>query len=605
MLHALAEYASKKGLAQPPGFKRKSARWIIVLTSHGDLVDVIREDRDFDICPDLTQGELIAGGVTRSHFLLDALSSVVGYDAKEREIDKHNFFVDLLEEAAGYEPVLLTIAQFLRDEKKKQSAIEKLRELRAKKTDPATFRVGDIYPVNLTSWHPWWNDFRARLSKRKGPSTDLMVCLLSGELVEPMETHFKISGLTAVGGQASGTVLAGFDKEAFCSYGLKQSQNAACSQETAAIYRNAMNDLIQHAPKPIAGSIFAHWFKEPVQPEDDPFGLLFETSEADEADALLRARRIFDSVTNGKRPELTNNRYYIMLLSGSGGRVMIRDWTEGDFGDLARNVQSWYEDLQLVGPGGGEGRNDFKLSAALLRMVSYRKGEDISKTYNRINEELAPIMPRVWHAILNGSPLPDTIASRALAYIRSRIYGDDAKKMDMVTEGNGEETKGIKGVSNLDRIACSLLKVWWNRKVKNQGGVLMQVGLNPDFPDPAYQAGRLLAILASLQESALGDVGAGIIQRYYTSASTAPALVIGRLVANAQHHLNKIESKGLVNWYENMIAEVMSKIGTSIPATLGLEGQTLFALGYYQQKAALRGWKRAEENETNLTKGDE
>jgi CRISPR-associated protein Csd1 len=39
--------------------------------------------------------------------------------------------------------------------------------------------------------------------------------------------------------------------------------------------------------------------------------------------------------------------------------------------------------------------------------------------------------------------------------------------------------------------------------------------LNEENPHPAYQCGRLLAVLADLQRAALGDVGAGVVQNYY------------------------------------------------------------------------------------------
>ena len=113
----------------------------------------------------------------------------------------------------------------------------------------------------------------------------------------------------------------------------------------------------------------------------------------------------------------------------------------------------------------------------------------------------------------------------------------------------------------------------------------MSVYLNKEHPDPAYQCGRLLAMLASLQRAALGDVGAGVVQRYYVAASQTPGLTIGRLVANAKNHLNKLEV-GLTYWHEEQIAEIMSHIRDRIPRTLDLEGQSLFALGYYQQIAS-------------------
>lgn len=123
----------------------------------------------------------------------------------------------------------------------------------------------------------------------------------------------------------------------------------------------------------------------------------------------------------------------------------------------------------------------------------------------------------------------------------------------------------------------------------------MQPYLNPDHPDPAYHCGRLLAVLAKLQQAALGDVGAGVVQRFYAAASTAPGLTFGRLVGNSRNHLGKLEG-GLSYWFEQQISEVMEQLGDEFPRTLDLEGQGLFALGYYQQLAALRTHKKDTNN---------
>lgn len=127
----------------------------------------------------------------------------------------------------------------------------------------------------------------------------------------------------------------------------------------------------------------------------------------------------------------------------------------------------------------------------------------------------------------------------------------------------------------------------------------MSVYLSKEHHEPAYQCGRLLAVLASLQRAALGDVGAGVVQRYYVSASQTPGLTIGRLVSNAKNHLNKLDG-GLAFGYEDQIAEIMSRIQDRIPATLDLEKQSLFALGYYQQIAANR--PGSKNNNTNQSK---
>lgn len=120
--------------------------------------------------------------------------------------------------------------------------------------------------------------------------------------------------------------------------------------------------------------------------------------------------------------------------------------------------------------------------------------------------------------------------------------------------------------------------------------------LNEEHPHPAYHCGRLMAVLSALQRAALGDVGAGVVQRYFAAASSTPALVLGRLTRNSQAHLNKLTG-GLAYWYEEKIAAIWNKIEDAIPKALTLEEQSLFALGYYQQMAELR--KKTTENVNN------
>ena len=123
----------------------------------------------------------------------------------------------------------------------------------------------------------------------------------------------------------------------------------------------------------------------------------------------------------------------------------------------------------------------------------------------------------------------------------------------------------------------------------------MKAYLNPDHPEPAYHCGRLLAALAELQYAALGDVGAGVIQRYYAAASQMPGLILGRLVRNAQFHLNKPDKPWLKSKFEEPMMEIGCKLKDGFPQILNLEGQGLFALGYYQQLAALREGKKTNE----------
>jgi CRISPR-associated protein Csd1 len=82
------------------------------------------------------------------------------------------------------------------------------------------------------------------------------------------------------------------------------------------------------------------------------------------------------------------------------------------------------------------------------------------------------------------------------------------------------------------------------------------------------------------------------VQRFYPAASQTPGLTLGRLVANARNHLRKLDG-GLAWWFEERIGEIMGRLRDEIPRTQNLEEQGLFALGYYQQLAALKAGKKS------------
>ena len=581
MLHELALYAEKNHLSLPPGFKAKTSRWTVLLGDDGRLISVDKDQMDFPICPDLSQPELIAGGKTRSQFLVETISVVLGTGAKQKEADKHRFFIDMFRDATSHELRLGLCADLLENPRDISLIQATLTTQKAKPIDKITFRVGETYLVNTDTWHRWWQEFRSSLASVGSDNRPAMRCLMSGKAVTPAEKHFKIMGLSSVGGQSAGSVLVGFDKDAFSSYGLKQSLNAACSEEAAAAYRNALEHLMKKAPKPIAGALFLHWYKEPLPAEDDLLDLV-EFGANNEGDALLQASRLLAAVRRGDYPQYLNNKYYILQISGAGGRLMVRDWLEGDYIELVKSIGAWFDDLEVIRPLGNGASKAFKITAAQLRMISHRKHEKISDSFNRINQELASVMPRIWRSILQGHPLPDAVAQKSLLYIRSHLLA-------------AEED------SNLDQIACSLLKAWYNRKLTG-GEHRMNTAVNPNHPSPAYQAGRMMAVLALIQRKALGDVGANVVQRYYASASSTPALVLGRLIRQAQYHLDKMEH-GSAIWYEKKLQEISTKLGDGLPAAFQLEEQTLFALGYYQQRADM--FARKSDREANEAKEGE
>ncbi|MBI5674474.1 MAG: type I-C CRISPR-associated protein Cas8c/Csd1 [Nitrospirae bacterium] len=566
MLQRVIEFAKKNIPYLQPGFGPKRVKWRISININSTAVVEPYGDGDYgselERCPEYPANLLQGGG--RCHFLVDTLQVMLllldKKDDPEKYQEKHTYFTELLKMASNTIPELIVAADLFADSEKLQLLREHLNTSGAKPTDKAFFIVGGFDPLKNEPCLAWWTDFRESLSS-SGNTSSQMLCFLSGDNVVPETTHPKISGLKSVGGRGQ-DILIGFDKKAFASFSLEQSTNCAMSENAVNCYSKGLDFLISKHSRTLAGTKVVHWFKEAIPQENDPLWFLSEPPELTEGAAQQSAREILESLRKGQRPVPANNRFYAMTVSGASGRVMVRDWMEGSFEDLVSRIEQWFADLEIVARNGEKSAPEPKFMAVCGAMV--RDLKDLP----------APTASTLWRVALAGLPIPQPFIAQALARFRADIIEDKP----------------------FNHARMGLIKAYFIRKGGNHN---MCTYLNKEHPDPAYQCGRLLAVLASLQYSALGDVGASVVQRYYVAASQTPGLTIGRLISNAKNHLNKLDG-GLAFWYEDQIAEIMSCIQDRIPATLDLERQSLFALGYYQQIAANRAGSK--NNITNESK---
>ncbi|MBI4639495.1 MAG: type I-C CRISPR-associated protein Cas8c/Csd1 [Candidatus Tectomicrobia bacterium] len=108
--------------------------------------------------------------------------------------------------------------------------------------------------------------------------------------------------------------------------------------------------------------------------------------------------------------------------------------------------------------------------------------------------------------------------------------------------------------------------------------------------------------LEAVQRAAIPGAKATITDRFFGTASSAPASVFGRLLRGVQAHLGKLrkEKRGTYEALEQKLEEVQAGL-TAFPKTLTLEDQGIFSLGYYHQRAADRAgaiaYKQAQEDE--------
>jgi CRISPR-associated protein Csd1 len=100
-----------------------------------------------------------------------------------------------------------------------------------------------------------------------------------------------------------------------------------------------------------------------------------------------------------------------------------------------------------------------------------------------------------------------------------------------------------------------------------------------------------MAVIERIQQVALPEVKATVVDRYFGAASAAPRAVFTRLLRNARHHVRKAKddsrSEGAARWLDRQLdelSELFDPKNNGFPPHLGLEEQGLFILGYHQQR---------------------
>jgi len=566
-----------------PGYKPKNIKAYLLLNEKNEYIGIDPVNDERIVVPDIGT---LAQGKSKCNVLTEKASIVLMLDDKDNTILKHGFFKEALLDGSQYEPLFKICYDFLNSEKELEKARNDFLQSKYKDGDIIGFKIGSFPIEQSDKYDGWWQEFyrKQREEGGKGKSVKRR-CFITGELAESVDTVPKISGLKNVGGHSSGDSFICFDKDAYCSYGLKQAHNAAVSEESVTIVNKVLYELINRAPT-LVGAKFVHWYKEPIPDRFDLCKILSDDFWGDGNDtevepqdqyfqeplALQEADKLLNSIDKGEYPTLLNNVYYIMVLSGASGRVMLRNYMQGSYLDLYYSFKAWFDDLRIVTPSGKGLSKAPKIYALILRLFGKRMNR---KEISQHMKDIAGLQSHILLAIIQNKPLPDAVASRALQYLKSELHiGDESNKTIHI---------------GLDMLSCQLLKIWLIRKQKDKGvEVTVKEDLNKDSGSVAYHAGRMMAVFAAIQIEALGDdLGAGVLQRYYTAASTTPALVIGKLSSLSQYHLSKIEKKAFANRYLNLLSEIASKIGSKLPTTFMLEEQSQFALGYYQQRANL------------------
>ena len=582
MLKAFYDYAIRNDLVLPPGYCNKTVKAYVSLSREGEFLGIILGDDTPILCPDIGS---LANGKEKCNPIVEKRSVIFKdvSDLEDKAKIKRDFYYQVLKDGSNSVPEFEICVKAAEDEKTILAISEALNENKIKGSDRISFIVDGKKIVKAEGLRDWWNIYRKKFINAEKKEKTL--CLITGEDTVPMETVPPVTGLAVVGGHARGDALICFDKSAFCSYDQKKSANAPVSETAFFAVKAALDHLLKKAPV-LANMKFVHWYEQDVAAENDPvlsadflgINMLVDDEEDEEVSveekksktrsAENQASKLIKSVKTGEKIPHLPSQYTIVLLSGVNGRVMVRQYEHGSYEELQRNIDLWNEQLELKALNGIQNEKSKKLSARLLCLL--KKHSSDSKIWDRVNKELPEITQSIIRAITHGTSLPDAVALRSLAYIRSQMLENDENQT---------------GMKIPDATACQWLKVWLMRKRK-ENKIMSEY--DPKNKSAAYHCGAAMAVHAAIQNVAMKNVNATIVQRYYSSASQMPALVLGQVSRLSAYHLDKIENEWLRKQYEDALNGAYCAIGNEIPATLTLEQQAYFALGYRQMCTKLQ-----------------
>ena len=542
-LQRLLEYSRRFGVSEqlpPPGYDLVNVHHVIDLSAGGREANVTplgddgaksRRGRRLSMPQTATK----TSGVVALPFFGNGqyVLGLVRDPAKpKRAEDEHAAFLSLVDAYAELErPEIAAVQEFFRAGG--ASILSMPADFNA--SDTMTFRVDGQFVTELPAVQARWQQ---RIASPDMPVMQCGACGIERPITRILEG--KVKGIP--GGQTAGTAIISANAEAFSSYGLEASLIAPTCADCGNRFTKALNALLADERAHIRlgdGSVTLFWTREP-QTEFNPFTLL-EQAEPDDVRVFLEGIK---SGRPGAAP--VANRFYAAALSAAGGRAVVREWIDVTLPEAEDALGRWFRRQAVVDVNSGE-RRYFSLRA--LCGATVLKLQDISP----------PTTRTLLRSALTGAPLPLYMMAAAIRRARAeqRVTAPQAALIKLVlTSRRGH----IEEVDDM-------------------------IELRAPHPSVGYQCGRLLAVLEAVQRAALPGVKAGIVDRYFGSASSAPGNVFPRLVRGAQPHLGRLERDRPAAQValQRRLEDVLALI-PGFPRVLTLEEQGYFALGYYHQR---------------------
>ncbi len=549
----------ESGIA-PVNYSSVPCSYVLVLSKIGDLKGVIpitdEKKRTYLLVPE-QKGR--SGKNPPPYFLCDNAKYLLGYeyDKKKKELiptdDRLNaayeFYRTITKDSA--DEGLAAVVAFL----KKRVAKEPL----GIAEDNPMFQGGNIVfrfeDEGYVHDRPEVKNLWDRFCETSSPAELTGQCLVTGEQDQTIaKTHTPLKGIANA--KQSGCSMVSFNFPSVQSYGKSQSHNAPVSVKAMFQYTTALNYLLANKKSRVrlADATVVFWAQTPREQEVLSFFLIEQPTNPvseQEQDAITEEEisQILQNVREGKPVSGIANplsKTYVLGLSPNAARTSVRFWYENTFYDFIVRMND-HQNLMQV-----------QKSEKLPRYVSISQilREITPKSTTWWENVPASYEHALFQAILTGSAYPISVYAAVLMRIRAEA---------------GKEY-------SIDAVRVGYLK---SVLMRNFHVEELTMSLNQDSTNTAYSLGRLFAVMEALQAKANGT--ATIRSRYFASASVNPKLVFPSLLNLAQHHIVKVEAGG---YYDKQMEKILSSV-SEFPASLSLEEQGMFVLGYYHQREFL------------------
>lgn len=394
-----------------------------------------------------------------------------------------------------------------------------------------------------------WDDYYNKSEKESGR------CLVTGKNLPIAQLHPSIKGVR--GGQAMGTSLVSFNAPAFESFEKIQGHNSPVSEYAAFAYTTALNYLLSKKDYvSFAGdTTIVCWTNDDNEGCQDIMTDIFGGSDdVKQKDLWETVKKLSQGQTvqwneNHINPE---NRFYVLGLSPNAARLSVRFFLQDTFGEFMKNVQKHDEQMSIVVP-------DFVKNPHFPVWKILRETVNQNSKNKSAKPQLAGDMI---YSILTGLNYPATLYSNIMIRIKA--------ERDVSIER--------------DAIRAATVKAYLLRNYPQYKEELT-VKLNFECTDQAYILGRLFSLLEEIQSAANPNINTTIKDRYFTSASSTPAVVFPMLIDLAQKHLKKIkiDKPGMCIAKQRELTELISMLDEELPSRMTMQEKGVFQIGYYHQ----------------------